>query len=363
MDETIKKQPWLKRTRAFINRHRLTTLILTSAIGIFAIANTALLLVGPPPAPFVPDIYIKPRPKEYFAPLTGLKVASETDLTKPVFAAMIENNLEGRPQSGLKDAEVVYEAIAEGGITRFMAFYQQSRPSLIGPVRSIRPYDTNWSVPYQASLVHVGGSKKALDQLKSGGKKYRDLDQFYNPGAYWRTTDRYPPNNMYTNYKRLSSLNASKGYKSSSPAGFARSDEKPATKPTAPKVTIHISSRDYDSSYRYDAAHNYYIRSQGGALHKDREKGTITPTVIIAMYTDEKSVFQHGTHREEIKETGSDKVVIFQNGEAIKGTWHRAAPNDQYTFTDSKGQEIKLARGQTWITILPNGRGNAAWTK
>ncbi len=361
MDETQKKPSRLNRGRAFIDRHRLTALILAGAIGIAAIANIALALLGPEPAPFVPDIYVKPRPKEYFAPLTGLKVGTEDDLTKPVYAIMIENNLEGRPQSGLKDAEVVYEAIAEGGITRFMAFYQQNRPSLIGPVRSIRPYDINWAVPYQASLVHVGGSKKALDQLKNS--KYRNLDQFFNPGAYWRTADRYPPDNMYTNYSRLSKLNASKGYKTAHPKGFVRGDDKPAATPLATKINIHISSYDYDSSYTYDAKHNNYVRSMGGSLHKDRERGVISPTVVIAMYVNEKTVLQYGTHREELGETGNGKLVVFQNGEVIKGTWHRAPINDQYSFTDSSGKEIKLARGQTWLTALPNGRGSATWTK
>ena len=77
-----------------------------------------------------------------------------------------------------KHAEVVYEAIAEGGITRFEAFYQQNKPQLIGPVRSVRPYYIDWAVPYQPSFAHVGGSAVALKEIRNG--KYRDLDQFFN---------------------------------------------------------------------------------------------------------------------------------------------------------------------------------------
>ena len=107
---------------------------------------------------------------------------------------MIENSPDARPQSGLKAAGVVYEAIAEGGITRFMALYQTSKPELIGPVRSLRMYYLDWFAPYSASIAHVGGSLNALTEARSG--KYRDLDQFFNSQTYWRASDRYAPHNV-----------------------------------------------------------------------------------------------------------------------------------------------------------------------
>lgn len=109
------------------------------------------------------------KPKTiYYSPLSGEAVADQT-ATKAVTAIMLENSPDARPQSGLKDAEVVYEAVAEGGITRFLALYQQKQPETIGPVRSIRMYYVDWLTPYNASVAHVGGSAAALQLVRNGG--------------------------------------------------------------------------------------------------------------------------------------------------------------------------------------------------
>ena len=362
MERKTKKPSKIAALRAWVNRHRLATMIIGGLFAIAVVGNVALALLGQPLPKLIPDIIVhKPKPKVYYSPLTGLKVKNQAATTKPVTAIMIENNLDGRPQSGLKQAEVVYEAIAEGDITRFMAFYQQNKPQLIGPVRSIRPYDIDWAQSWQASLVHVGGSAKALAQLRKGG--YRNLDQFFNAAYYWRTADRYPPDNMYTSFKKLDALNKAKGYKTSHPKGMLREDTKASKKPTARKISVHISTALYNSTYRYDAKHNYYVRSMGGSLHKDREKGTITPKVVIAMTVNEKTQHQSDTYRQVIQTTGSGKAVVFQNGDATKVTWHRKSNSSAFEFTTADGKPFALARGQTWITALPKGKGSVTWHK
>lgn len=335
-------------------------MVITGAIGIAVIGNVAMILVGPRLAPPVQDIAVKKPEQKFYSALTGLPVKNEAATTKPVTGIIIENSPDARPQSGLKQGEVIYEAIAEGGITRFLVFYQQNKPSLIGPVRSLRSYHPDWIRPYDASVIHVGGSARALKEIRSGS--YRDLDQFFNDGAYWRATDRYAPHNVYTNFKRIDALNKRKGYTSSSPKPFAREDGKPPEKLTATKVTINVSSAPYNSSYRYDKKANTYSRSQGGAVHKDREKGTIKPAVIIALIVKERTVMEE-TWRERITTTGSGKATIFQNGTAIRATWKKAKNTDQLSFYDKDGEEIALARGQTWITAVPSGKGSVSWKK
>lgn len=349
----------LSRGRAFIDRHRVTTLLLAGVVSIFVVGNVALALVGEPLHKIIPDIVVKPRPKVYYSPLTGLKVKNKAATTKPVTAIMIENSLAARPQSGLKQAEVVYEAVTEGGITRFMALYQQNKPQLIGPVRSVRIYDLDWLAPWNASLAHVGGSQAALKEVRNG--KYRDIDQFFNANYYWRTSDRYAPHNMYTSFQKLDALNKAKGYKTSHPKPLERADSKPAAKPTANHVSIHVSSAEYDSAYTYNKKTNTYLRSEGGQPHLDREKGRIAPAVVIAMYVDAHQVFQD-TWRVAMKTSGSGKAVVFQNGTANKVVWHKAGHNGQLTFTRD-GKPFELARGQTWITALENGKGKASWHK
>lgn len=351
---------WFLRLRRFIDRHRLASILISGALGIAVVGNVAMAILGEPLPRLDTPIVIKPKPKLYHSPLTGLEVANKKAQTKPVNAVIIENSPDARPQSGLKQGEVIYEAIAEGGVTRFLVLYQQNNPKLIGPVRSLRPYFLDWIAPYNASIVHVGGSAKALQQVRSGN--FRDLDQFFNDSTYYRADDRFAPHNVYTSSTRIASLNKTKKYRSSTPKSFERIDEDAAKKPTATRISVRISNALFDSTYKYDKKHNHYIRSQAGTQHKDREKGVITPKVVIAMKVNERTVREE-TDRESITTTGSGQVTIFQNGRVIKGTWKKDSRSDQLHFVDKDNEKIALSRGQTWIVAVPNGQGDVTWGK
>lgn len=344
----------------WVATHRPQTIAILGVLGVLISSGVAYAILSQPmPKIDRTPIAVKPRPKPvYYSPLTGLKVENEADSTKPVTAAIIENSPDARPQSGLKESEIVYEAIAEGGITRFLVLYQQNKPSLLGPIRSVRPYYVDWVVPYNASVAHVGGSAAALREIRNGN--YRDIDQFFNAGTYWRATDRYAPHNVYTSFERLDALNTAKGYTKSEPKEFAREEVKPPQTLDATNIQVHISSATYDSSYAYDSANKYYVRSQAGAPHDDREKGTITPKVVVVLTADESTVMEE-TRRESIQSTGTGKVHIFQAGTVRVGSWNRATRDDQFSFKDDAGNEIKLDRGQTWMTVIPSSKGTVTW--
>lgn len=355
---------WVTKARAWVDQHRASALLIAGAIGIAVVGNVVYMLANKPLPAFIPDIYT-PRPKveKFYSPLTGLEVKNKKATTKPVTAVIIENSPDARPQSGLQQAEIVYEAVAEAGITRFMVFYQQNSPKKIGPVRSIRPYYVEWYQPYNASMAHVGGSKKALDMIRNG--EHRDLDQFFNANTYWRVSDRYAPHNVYTSGSALARLNKQKKYTKSKPIPLLRekvtSDTSSTKKPTATKISVQLGGSSlYDSSYRYDQRHDRYIRSQAGVQHKDQQKGVITPKVVIVLRVDESTEFQD-TYREVIQTTGSGKATIFQHGIAKKVTWHRKSRASQLYFTNTDGEKVELARGQTWITAMPNNKGDVSW--
>src|SRR5262249_15833287 len=132
--------------------------------------------------------------------LSGLPVDPAVN-QRPVTGVMIENSVQARPQSGLNQAGVVFEAIAEGGITRFLALYQDTTPDNVGPIRSARPYYEQWALGFDAGYAHVGGSPEALNDIKAWG--VRDLDQFYNSGSYHRISSREAPHNVYTGITTL----------------------------------------------------------------------------------------------------------------------------------------------------------------
>jgi hypothetical protein len=236
--------------------------------------------------------------------------------------------------------------------------YQSEKPQMIGPVRSLRLYDVDWLAAFGAGIAHVGGSAAALTEIRNGS--YHDLDQFFNSGSFWRSTDRWAPHNVYTSFERLDALNAAKGYTTANFTGFSRADGKPSAAPNATNINIVISSYLYNSTYAYDKTTNTYARSQAGEAHLDRESGQITPSVVIAIRVDETTVLEDG-YRETINTIGSGNATIFQNGIAISATWHKSSKTSQITFTDTNGQDIPLVRGQTWITAVPNDGGDVTW--
>ncbi len=348
------------RIRSWVRAHRIPTILIVGGLLITSAAVTTYAVLSLPlpkpelakPAPRKP-----PAPK-YYSLLDGTQIADPAGQKAPVTAIMMENSPDARPQSGLKQAQVVYEAIAEGGITRFLCVYQQNKPGLIGPVRSLRMYYLDWAAPYQPSIAHIGGSLFALNEVRNGN--YRDIDEFFNGSYYWRASDRYAPHNVYTSFEKLDALSAKKGYTSSEFSSFSRVDSKPAATKDATSVDVTISSAPYNSHYDYDAATNTYKRSQGGGAHLDREDGQIAPTVVVALKVAMTTVMEDG-YRENITTTGSGQAYVFQNGTVTEATWQKDGRVKPLKLIAADGSELSLVRGQTWISAVPNRTGAVAW--
>jgi hypothetical protein len=360
-----KKGPhhWLKHHLSKRSKAELAVLALVLVLGIGVL--TGLIkhyapkpdhtpLYKPPVAKAEP-----PKPATTVAsPLSGIQVAPNL-AQRPVTGVMIENSPDARPQSGLQDAGVVYEAIAEGGITRFLALFQDTGPAYIGPVRSLRPYYIDFATPYQAGIVHVGGSPEALATVRNG--HYRDLDQFFNSNYFTRINARTAPHNVYTKFEWLDQLNQSKGYTSSQYSPWKRKDDKPAATPTAAHIDVHISSPLYYSHYDYDKTTNTYTRSEGGKPHlevtssADKSGTQIHPKVILTLVMNYKVIDRAG-HSSYI-DTGSGPMYVFQDGTATAGTWNKTDQTSMFVFKDSAGNDLPLNAGQTWVTIV--GASNA----
>lgn len=282
--------------------------------------------------------------------LTGLQVDTAVN-QRPVTGVMIENSMDARPQSGLDQAGVVFEAIAEGGITRFLALFQDTQPDYIGPVRSARPYYVQWCMGFDCALAHVGGSPEALSNIKAW--KVKDLDQFANSGAYHRISSRYAPHNVYTSIAKLNELESGKGFGAASYTPLARKKDAASQTPNATSLSFAISSANYNSSFAYDAASNSYKRSEGGAPHMTvngaGQQTQIAPKVVVAM------VMQYGIaadHHSQYNVTGSGQAYVFQDGTVTTATWSKADKQAPIVLTDSNNQPVKLNAGQTWFVAL-----------
>jgi hypothetical protein len=358
------KQPDGAASPNWFRRHKKLVIIL-SVVAVILIGGgvtAALYFLNQKPAVTTTPKTTKPAPKpeepKYYSPLTGNLVKSEAETKLATTGIMIENSPDARPQSGIRNSGVIFEAIAEGGITRFLVLYQEQKPQLIGPVRSVRSYYVDWVAAFNASVAHIGGSYYALQEVRNGS--YRDIDQFFNSQAYWRATDRYAPHNVYTSFERLDALNASKGYTTSSFTGFSRKDSKPLKTPIATHIDVTMSSASYNSAYDYDPKTNTYLRYQLGQPFTDREAGQLTPRVVVVMKVAQRTVFEDG-YRQQIDAIGSGTAYVFQDGDVHEVTWSKASKAEQIKFTTAEGQDFRLARGQTFISAVPADTGGVTW--
>lgn len=373
MDE-IKQTWWRKladKTRKFLRDDKGLRYYF-AGLGIIIATGVGLLFLLQPPAFHISNTDFKAPPKpapKFYSPLTGVEVPDEAATKQQVTGIMIENSPDARPQSGLKDSGVVFEAIAEGGITRFAVLYQEQKPELVGPVRSLRPYYLEWMRPFDASIVHVGGSANALNEVRNGN--YKDLDQFFNGDFFWRTTDRYAPHNVYTSFAKLDELNKAKGYTSSEFEGFPRVEsdkrkkqskegEEEAPPPSvANNIDINVSYGAFNVRYEYNTENKQYNRFQGGEPHMDREAGQIAPKVAIVIKVPTTLGFEDG-YREQMNTIGENEAFIFQNGTVVEGKWRKESHEAQIEFLTKDNKPIPLERGQTWVTAIPTDR-SVSW--
>jgi hypothetical protein len=345
------KQSWRAKLRLKIFREK--QWLASAAVVLVCGSIVAFVLnhVGHKPVASAGPVVVRKvpqKPKTVPSTLSGLPVDPSVN-SRPVTGVMVENSLDARPQSGLSQAGVVFEAIAEGGITRFLALYQDQTPANLGPVRSARPYYIQWAMGFDAAYAHVGGSPEALADIKAWGVK--DLDEFHNAGAYHRISQRIAPHNMYTSWAALNQLEAGKGYTSSQFTGFARKSPTPSKQPTARSVNINMSGPLYNTHYDYNPATNSYNRVEGGQPHIDANTNAqLSPNVVIAL------VMPYGLeaddHHSQYGTIGSGQAFIFQDGTVTNGTWTKTDAKAQFKFTDTAGKTIRLNPGQSWIAAV-----------
>src|SRR5690606_17560880 len=143
-------------------------------------------------------------------------------------------------------ASVVFEAIAEGGITRFVALFQDTEPDYVGPVRSARPYYMTWLLGFDATYAHAGGSAEALSLIN----QWRVKDIPHHNSYYWRVNNRSAPHNLYTSIAKLREYAGAKGFGKSNFTPLPRKDkEQPANTPTAKSIDFNISSATFNVHY------------------------------------------------------------------------------------------------------------------
>lgn len=271
---------------------------------------------------------------------------------------MVENLPMTRPQSGLGAARLVYETLAEGGVTRFLALvYPSDLPGKIGPVRSARHYYVDWVEEQGVPYAHAGGSPLALQQIVRD--QVPDINGIGNAWRYfWRDRERAAPHNLFTDGKHLQQAVTELGL-------TARTNIEPwiygdpssaRQSPTVRTVEIDFSGRAYAVRYEFDEAAKVYRRFNGGQPHLDkRTDQQLTATnLIVQLVPPPKALGEKG--RIDIITVGEGRALVFKDGTVIEGSWKKKSVAARTEFVGPDGSPTALHRGTTWVAVVPENR-------
>jgi hypothetical protein len=289
------------------------------------------------------------RKNIFFAPYTGEIVDEKTSKNIAVMA-IIENSNDARPQSGLIDADIVYETMAEGGIPRFIALFQKNTPSRIGPIRSARPYFINIAREYNLPFGHCGYSDEAKAMIEKN--KLMSINEFFFTGFYWRDRERKAPHNLYTSAKRLRDAASSRGYiketktKLNFNKGFWESD----SHSIASSLNLKLN-KYYSTSYIYKNGKYYKSMNNINSLNKEDNK-PIAVSNIVVQATSIK--LQPDNLHLEVSLTGEGTGYVLSNGKYTKMKWTKKDITSPTILTDENGLNIPFSPGNTWWHIIDN---------
>ncbi len=294
-----------------------------------------------------------PRPA-FRSPLTGLPIDKAEDLSRRPLLVKLGNSEAERPQAGLALADVVYESVTEGGITRYAAVFQSHEVANLGPVRSARLSDLQIAPEFKAVLAHVGASNPIMSLLRGG--TVLDLDQFFYQQYYHRTSDRVAPYNVYTSTADLRRGFADRGFTPSAPIAPSLFDEEPPAGTPAGTVDFEFAP-ETPVQYVYDVARHAYWQMEYDVPTTDASTGQPVPIAnLIVQFAPVQATDivedRNGTHSLEYDLVGSGKVLLFRDGLQVEATWRRNSLSDRTTFVDPAGNGIPLARGSVWIAVV-----------
>jgi len=309
-------------------------------------------------------------------PLTGEMIKEADALTwkdsRPI-GVMINNHTSARQQSGLVDADLIYEIVAEGGITRYLSFFLSKLPEKIGPVRSTREYYLVLVKELSdAMIMHIGYSPQALEAIETW--PVRSLSR--GGATFWRDQTRIDSgiaieHTAYVNGPELRELGNQLGWEGKGdfePWKF-KDDAKIELRGAAcasgtcdKPITVNFwYPGDYTGIFKYNRQTNSYLRFTGYdqnnqpiPLIDQESKRQIEVKNVIIQFVTEVPITGDDKSRLEYRLVGSGQAIIFNDGNVAKAVWRKDARDTRTKYYDSNGQEILFNRGKIWVSIVPD---------
>jgi len=301
------------------------------------------------------------------APLTGLPQTVEAYLNRPALVVKIDNHSAAVPQTGLNQADIVYEEEVEG-ISRFAAVFQstdatwsQDNPELavVGPVRSARTTDIDIMAGLSRPLLAWSGGNAGVVRAVNGAQDNGELtdvgySQFSKEGGWFRDRSRKAPHNLYANMRAVYTL-APADQGPPAPVFEYRGPTDTMAGEDALGVKVKIDGTQVQ--WQWDADSQAWLRFQNGDPHEDSNGQVINPANVVVMFVDYKGSSAAASSPEAIT-VGEGDVWVFTGGKLVRGTWKRDDRVKPATLTDEAGNPIKLTPGRTWVELPRPGGAN-----
>jgi Protein of unknown function (DUF3048) N-terminal domain/Protein of unknown function (DUF3048) C-terminal domain len=312
---------------------------------------SALMALGPTTPPSPPAW-----------PLTGVPVDAVAD--RPALAVKIENSVDTRPQTGLGAADLVWEQVVEGGITRFVAVYHSNLPPEIGPVRSIRPMDPAIAAPLHGLLAFSGGVPTYVTAARSAGLQV--LSQDSGAEGFRRTTTRRAPHNVYAVPQTLvAQADAAHGAPPAAPFDHPAAGRQPtAVAVGKPASTLALTlSGVAHPRWTWNAAEGRWLRAEGSTPAVEAGGRRIGVTNVVVLRVDVVTTNARDPAGNPVPETiltGRGQALVASGGHTVAASWSKPGTGDRVTLTGADGAPVTLAPGTTWVELVPNRTGAVA---
>ena len=346
------------------------TLLLLGACGVEEPAASQL----PSPSVLTPSVQPSEEPSMptvYYSPTTG-KAFDAPPEYMPI-AVMVENQAQARPQTALQQADIIYEAMAEGDITRFMCIFNDNKPTVVGPVRSARLYYINMQKEWDAPLVHYGGpdDSKSPSYIYGESTKYIKVRVDGIKGTYnkffWRDKSRSAPHNVYTNLVKIQ--DELYDYTPNNRIQFSFSDNPGYAGETVDTVGLpYVTDKENFVSFQYDSAKDKFFRFEKGKAFEvrtvtedaDGKQSTTTEPLtvqnLIVQYAETYVRKNDGGGRRMVEMVGKGKCEFFVGGKHVTGYWERQSLDDSTQYYAENGLPIILKPGNTFISVHPDNK-------
>jgi len=275
----------------------------------------------------------------------------------------IENSTSARPQTGLDSADIVWEQIVEGGISRYIAVYHSQVPDIVGPVRSVRPMDPNIIKPMGGLFAFSGGQAHYVAAVEAAGIQIVSSDR--GDGGYFRSNQHAAPHNMYANTPELFGQ-ADPAHSTPPPPQFEYGmtlNEATAVTTGAPAAVVDVFLTGIaNPNWTWDAGRGQWLRAEKSVPATTPEGTQLGATNVVVLRVELVNTADTDAIGSPVPETiiiSSGEALVATGGHTIPATWSKTSAEDVVTLTGPDGQPILLAPGNTWIELMPS---NGHWT-